>query len=131
MSRSDLRVVGVMMVKNEADVIRACVTNNLRFCDSLRILDNGSSDDTVAILRGLVREGWAVNLSQDNRLGYNQSERVTRLYHDAADIDGADIVIPLDADEFIQAPDENCFRESLASIPEEGIAYWNWRNYLP
>jgi hypothetical protein len=34
MSRSDLRVVGVMMVKNEADVIRACVTNNLRFCDS-------------------------------------------------------------------------------------------------
>jgi hypothetical protein len=37
------------------------------------------------------------------------------LYHDAADIDGADIVIPLDADEFIQAPDENCFRESLAS----------------
>lgn len=130
-TRDGLKVVGVMMVKNEGDIIRASVTNNLRFCDSLRILDNGSRDATVAILQDLVSKGWAINLSQDNRLGHNQSEKVTALYHEAADLDGADIVIPLDADELIQAPDEHCFREFLASIPEQGIAYWNWRNYLP
>ena len=126
-----LKVVGVMMVKKESDIIRASVTNNLRFCDSLRILDNGSKDDTFAILKNLASEGWAVNLCQDNRFSYEQSEKVTALYHEAANHDCADIVIPLDADEFIQAPDVNCFREALASIPEQGIGYWNWRNYLP
>jgi hypothetical protein len=56
---------------------------------------------------------------------------MTSLYHQAADLDGADVVIPLDADEIIQAPDRSTFRAAIGAIPEEGIAYWNWRNHLP
>jgi len=48
-----MKLVGVVMAKNEADVIEAFVRHNLRFLDRLLIIDHQSSDATANIVMAL------------------------------------------------------------------------------
>jgi hypothetical protein len=41
-----MRVVGITMVKNEADIIEAFVRHNLRFLDALVVVEHASADGT-------------------------------------------------------------------------------------
>ena len=52
-----MRLWGVAMVRNEADVIEAFVRHNLCVLDGLAIVDHGSFDGTAEILANLRREG--------------------------------------------------------------------------
>lgn len=58
-TRGALPVTGnicISMVKNEQDIIEPFVRHNARFFDAMVILDNGSADNTRAILLELSRE---------------------------------------------------------------------------
>ena len=51
-----LNIVGQMLVRNEADVIRETVTEIMRWVDTLVVLDGASDDGTLEILRDLAAE---------------------------------------------------------------------------
>lgn len=54
--------VGVSMVKNEEDIIEAFVRYNLRFLDHILVVDNGSSDSTLLILKKMRACPWILPL---------------------------------------------------------------------
>ena len=97
-----MRVFGVAVVHNEADIIRLTVLHHLAAgLDRLLIVDNGSTDGTDRILRQLARDG-RVDWSRDEG-AWRAGEMLTTLARRAA-AEGADWVIPFDADEFWYAP---------------------------
>ena len=106
-----MKVFGISIVRNEADIIRVNVLHHLSLgLDCLLIVDNGSSDGTDRELQRLSRDKrvrWRRNDSP-----YRQSEIITGLAREAFR-NGADWVVPMDADEFWWAPKKN-FREVLA-----------------
>jgi len=97
-----MHVVGLMIVRNEADILRVNVLHHLSLgVDRFLIVDNGSSDGTNRILRELSGDG-RVKWREDPG-PYRQSEITTDLAREAFRT-GADWVIPIDADEFWCAP---------------------------
>ena len=100
-----MKIFGVMMVRNEADVLRVNVLHHFdQGVDYFLVVDNGSRDGTDGVLQELSRSG---------RLGwirdpgpYHQSEITTELAREAFRR-GADWVVPIDADEFWWAPGGN------------------------
>jgi hypothetical protein len=101
-----MRFVGIATAKNEIDIIEAFVRHTLAFVDQLVVLDNGSTDGTLDILRGLVKEGLPLEVVEDAAPGYYQSQRMTRLMREfACGRYRADWVVALDADEFLVVPE--------------------------
>jgi glycosyltransferase involved in cell wall biosynthesis len=50
-----MRVVGVMLLKNEDLFVRQALTNILDFCDEILVLDNMSTDGTQEIVKDIVK----------------------------------------------------------------------------
>ncbi len=97
-----MKVYGVSMVRNEADIVRVNVLYHLALgFDRFLIVDNGSSDGTTEILKDLGRDP-RVRWTRDEGV-YRQAEITTELAREALR-DGADWVVPTDADEFWHAP---------------------------
>jgi hypothetical protein len=97
-----MQVYGISVVRNEADLIRINALHHLSVgFDRLLIIDNGSSDGTDEILRELARDERVQWTSVAG--AFRHSEMTTTLAHEAF-FEGADWVIPIDADEFWHAP---------------------------
>ena len=100
-----MKIFGVMMVRNEADVLRINVLHHLnQGVDYFLVVDNGSWDSTDGVLQELSRSG-RLGWIRDPGL-YHQSEITTELAREAFHR-GADWVVPIDADEFWWAPGGN------------------------
>lgn len=99
-----MRVVAVTCVKNEIDIIEAFVRHTIALADHLLVLDNGSTDGTLEILRTLRHAGLPLDIEEDPAPGYWQWQRMTRLMRQAVALLGADWILPLDADEFLAPP---------------------------
>ena len=50
------RITGIVLVKNEDRFVRRAVQNILGFCDEILLVDNGSIDGTLGILRQLAAD---------------------------------------------------------------------------
>ena len=114
-----VKVVGVYLVRNEVDLIET----NLRYhlatvLDEALIIDNGSSDGTLELLVELADE-LPLQVSSEGGSMY-QSARVTRLARFATQ-QGADWVLPIDADEIWVAGDQP-FRSVLEEAPADARA---------
>ena len=98
-----MQIVGLMLVRNEADILRVNLRHHLSSgIDRFLVVDNGSSDGTGQILQEFAREGrvrWTRDAGR-----YRQAEITTELAREASR-EGADWVIPIDADEFWRAMD--------------------------
>lgn len=128
----------VSMVRNEADVIESFVRHNLGWADRIYVAVHESTDETLAILRALQQDGLAIRLSEVRGAAQLQSEVVTALMRQAV-AEGADFVLPLDADEFL-LPDGGMSHGSSMrdlcrgafSLLEGGKVYaLPWVRYVP
>jgi hypothetical protein len=101
-------MIGVGVVKNEADIIEANLRHNLRFLDRIIFFDHDSCDATRRILDALAAEGLPITLlarrSDRAEFGFWQGEFMSALAKLAFEQHGADHVFLIDADEFIDAP---------------------------
>ena len=98
-----MRVYGLLVIRNEVDIIRTNILYHLSLgLDQLLIIDNGSSDGTDGVLRELSKKDPRVRWTRDEGLWY-AGHFFTRLAREAYR-EGADWVVPIDADEFWYAP---------------------------
>ena len=104
------------MVRNEADLIEAFVRHHVERVDALYLVDHRSEDGTRDILRALVAEGLPLSVQLDDHPAQRQAEIVTALARQAF-ASGADVVFPLDANEFLKLPDRAVFERWLARVP--------------
>jgi len=89
------------MVKNEADVIESFVRHCLSFADQILIADHDSADATGEILAALQQEGLPLIVESVHIIEQAQAEVMTDLLGRAIGEYAADLVLPLDADEFL------------------------------
>ena len=96
----NFKLVMTILVKNEDDIIE----RNIRFhaklgVDAFVVMDNGSDDLPVDILKSL-QEEYNIKIIVNNSMSFEQGEWMTRLAFIAKNEFGADWVINDDADEF-------------------------------
>lgn len=84
---------GIMMCKDEFDVIQVTINHLLTQVDEVIVADNGSTDGTRDLLADL-----PVTVMDDLESAYYQSKKMSILGHTAGER-GADWVLPADADE--------------------------------
>jgi SAM-dependent methyltransferase len=119
------------MVRNEQDIIEPFLRHNSRYFDAMILLDNGSADKTRAIALDTARELGSIFVSDLRRKDYDQSAVFTRALSFVQGAFFADVVMFLDADEFLIAPDPEQFRLALGTVAIGETAILPWRTYLP
>lgn len=107
-------VVGISMVKDEADIIEATVRHMAEQCDAVWVWDNGSTDGTCEMLETL-----PCSLAFDDDPAHYQSDKMSR-YAEWVRVQGADWVVPFDADER-WITDGQRVADLLMSLPDEAM----------
>ncbi|HET9338938.1 MAG TPA: glycosyltransferase family 2 protein [Casimicrobiaceae bacterium] len=126
-----MKLWGVSMVRNEADIIEAFVRHNLTVLDGLLVVDHGSADSTLRILAALCAERVRLVVLRSDAAGYLQSEIVTSAVREAFSRGRADAVFPLDADEFLRIGGRDELVAALAAIPPGHHGRIAWPTYVP
>jgi hypothetical protein len=117
-----VKVVGVMVVRNAADLLAAVIRHHRRAAglDEVLIVDNDSTDATPAVLSRLSSADPGVRWRRE--LGpFRHAEILTGLAREAAER-GASWVVPIDADEFWWSRTES-LRHVLEATPAD-IGAW-------
>ena len=112
-----MRMVAVCMVKDEEDVVEAFARHTLAVADHLVVFDHHSTDRTRHVLLQLKAAGLPLTVLTDDEFEYRQAARTTGLIRHAVRELDADWVLPLDADEFVQAESPAAFRRFFAERP--------------
>ncbi|WP_431297555.1 glycosyltransferase family 2 protein [Tabrizicola sp. BL-A-41-H6] len=117
-------IVGLCIVKNEADIIEPMVRHNLAFVDHLHLVDNDSSDGTLRILKLLSAEyPDRLTWSEDKRPGHRQKDIINSTLSKIAPAESIAHVVLLDADECIRG-DRTSFRTGLLGIDVPVLLPW-------
>lgn len=125
------KVFAVMMVKDEEDIVGYTIKHLIaEDVDGMVIYDNGSTDGTAGIIADIQRNSpIPISLRKDEEPAYYQSEKTTEMALAAKKM-GADIILPVDADELPYSWDGNkvasVLRRELASGsgPVVGMPWW-------
>jgi len=101
---ASLPLSGVVITRNEADRIARCIGSLLPVCHEVIVLDSGSSDDTVAIARGL-----GARVEHQDWLGFAAQKNA------AIALATQPWVVLLDADEWLEPRAQDAVRALFAS----------------
>lgn len=97
-----MKTAGIMLVKDEIDIIEITLRHLLTQVDFVLVSDNISSDGTWDLLVELAST-LPIIVSRDESVGYWQSRKMTQLASKAHEL-GASFIVPCDADEFPFTP---------------------------
>lgn len=112
-----MNVVGVTMVKDEADIVIPTLSHMMTQVDALIVADNMSTDGTLEIVQSLAADvPKRILVVEDHEVGYTQSAKMTRLAHMANRVFGASWIIPFDADEIWMYLAHNALKEALEQV---------------
>ncbi len=110
-------IFAIAMVRDEVDIIQWTVTHMLEQCDAVIVADNGSVDGTREKLDELAQGGNLI-VREDREVGYYQSQKMTALALQAAEM-GATWVVPFDADELWLSRDGRPLSRLLDDLPND------------
>lgn len=121
-------ILGVTVVRNEADIIETMVRQNLHYLDHLVVIDNDSLDETPQIVSRLQTEGLACELRVDHRRNHVQHIILTEFLNSCESEFNVERVILLDADEFIKS-DRASFKDEM--LKSTDVIDLPWTTYVP
>ena len=117
-----MKIVGISMIRNDADIVEPFVRHALRVLDHLFVVVHSPQDGTGEILSALHAEGLPMTLVFDGEPAFLQGERLTWLARETYAAFGPDYVFPLDADEFIVPAERAAIEAALAPLPPDAVA---------
>lgn len=124
-----MKLYSFTTVKDEEDVIESFVRYNMNILDGMVISDNGSTDDTLDILYKLKKEGYNIDIIEDDQ-PFREQDTKNRLLKYTVNKYKPDIIFPLDADEFI-ATTKGCNpREIIEELQHDRIYLYNMEHYV-
>jgi hypothetical protein len=128
-----MKIVSVSMVRNEADIIETFVRYHCQIVDAMIVVDHSSIDETPRILENLRCEGLPLQLGSEGAVSKDHGRVATRAGKQAVSIHRADLVIPLDADEFLISPGTREVRAVLNGLepPAGNYVRIPWITYVP
>jgi hypothetical protein len=127
------RIVAVTRLKDEIDLVEAFVRHAAAFVDHHILIDNGSIDGTLDVLRQLHGEGLGLTVFRNPVPVASAWHFLQILWALARELQEASWVVPLDCDEFLRlSPDTPTLGAVLDAVPAEqpGIAVRAY-NYTP
>lgn len=115
-----MRIHGLCLIKNEADVIEECLRDAARWCDHIYVWDNGSDDGTWEIVQRLAQELPQVVPWRQKDTEFNDRMRQEIFAEFSSRAGEDDWWVRLDADEFyVQDP-----RAFLYTVPPSYDVVW-------
>lgn len=125
------QIVVIAKINNEEDIIESFCRYYLLFCDAIIIYDNQCVDNTRAILYQLIQEGLPIHIADECIL--DEKDPIAIFNHMASfaiSKFGADIMLAIDADEFLFDLNGGNPREPLEQLDETKVYLFDWRNYV-
>jgi hypothetical protein len=108
-----MRIHGICLVKNEGDIMRYFLGQSARWCDSIYVFDNGSTDSTWATAQELARTMPQIIPFQQDGRPFNDALRAEVFQHFKSRAQPGDWWCRLDADE-IYIDDPRAFLSRVA-----------------
>jgi glycosyltransferase involved in cell wall biosynthesis len=124
------KIFVISKVKNESDIIESFCRYNLMYSDGILILDNGSTDNTKEIIQNLIDEGLPIYWMDDTHIKHPSIHIRGSWSRKAIYEYGVDLVITLDADEFLYHTDGINPRETLEDLRDDVEYQIPWRTYV-
>lgn len=126
------KIIACVQVQNDADIIESLCRYYCSFCDGILVTDDMSTDNTPDIIKSLAEEGLPVLITdkKDIDLGLGRANARLQQYHLAIDRYDADLILPIDADEFLVCADGGNPRPVLESLDEMIEYHIMRRNYI-
>lgn len=125
-----MKIISITAIKNEADILESFIRYHLKIMDMMIILNNGSTDSSNSILNHLIDEGLPIIVIDDKDKYFEPFEKYNLMLEKAMNEFKADIVCPLDCDEFITCKNGNP-RNFIEKIPHNSYYLMKWRTYIP
>lgn len=117
------------MIKNEADIIESYLRYHLHIFDGIVMLDNGSTDRTLEIVKRMQKEGCKIVIKHDDALAFTQGDKTTELIGYTFKHFAPDFIFPLDVDEFLTAPASPDNPRQIIDRLQTGKIYYLERDY--
>src|SRR3954462_12623702 len=115
-----MRIHGICLVKNEADILGHFLAQSVRWCDRIYLYDNGSTDRTWEIAQKMTRSLPQIVLFKSEDKPFDDALRAEVFAHYRNEAVPGDWWCRLDADElYVDAP-----RAFLASVPPAHHVVW-------
>lgn len=112
-------VVAVSTILNEADICKRSLYHLLdQGVDHIYVAHGASTDGTTELLELMVRETGQITVVPDDMEYHAQPHWMNRLMHQAG-ADGAEWILPVDADEFWYAVEDGTIAYNLRDLPDD------------
>lgn len=115
---------GMMLLRDEQDVIAQCLEHLLTWIDGLYILDLGSTDRTWEIVQDFAKRDKRIVPHKTSPIIYNDNLRCYLFHHYRDRFYDGDWVMKIDADEFYHIPPPQFIREQVSA--SEGKVNLQW-----
>lgn len=122
-----MKIIALTMMANENEIVESFIRYNFSFIDKMIIVSSCCIDNTLKIVRNLIQEGYNIELIEESEITFNQRYLDNKYLKYIASNGMADLIIPLDADEFIAG--EGNPREVLEAVSLDKIYEIKWKNY--
>lgn len=124
-----VKAVLISVVRNEIDILECFIRYHAEIFDELLVVDHRSVDGSLDLLADLHREGLPIEVRSVSAPEFRQRQLMTELMWEVG-ATGADLVAPLDADEFLTT-DEGDMRGALEQVSKQAPTACAWRTYIP
>jgi len=127
------KIFGVLVARNENDIIESFLRYNLTYLDGMLVYENKRSvDDTREIIEKIIKEGLPVYFTDylADDFGNNLYDLANVMAKIAIDEYGADLIVRLDTDEFLYHIDGINPRGTLEALREDIEYQIPWRTYV-
>lgn len=125
------KLVGMAMVRNEADIVESFVRYNLRLLDELVMVVHSSTDETLHIVEQLKHEGLPVIIHRNEEVGFDAKRWINKAAQEIFATRGADFLFMLDGDEFLKSTSRAYLEDAISAIPMGTAAALRWESYVP